>query len=286
MKKPLVLMLALILVFPFAACTPNSPPDVDLVEDIEGTETENTGDAEVDNSWVRIQTRGYFILGLDDDFPPMGYRDANNEIVGFDIDMAMAVANYLGIEVELRPVAWSTVIGSLTEGDIDCIWNGMRVTAELLAQIDITNPYVNSSQIVVVPANSAITGLAGLAGKTVGTQAGSSALTALNTKPEVYNSFARLREYEAFTIAMMELDAGRLDAVVIDAIAFYGEFNLKSPGTYSVLEENFASEEMAVGVRMEDNAWTDKLNEAMSALKADGTAAQISIKWFGEDIVI
>lgn len=243
--------------------------------------------AGTDDSWQKIQNKGYFILGLDDGFPPMGFRDENNEIVGFDIDMAKAVAEYLGVEVQLKPVIWDTVILSLTSGEIDCIWNGMSVTPTRLEQIDVSSPYVNSDQIIVTLAGSALKTKADLAGKTVGTQMGSSTLTALDSDPATRDSFKdTLRQYSTFTEAMMDLENGRLDAVVIDSIAFYGDFNVKAPGSFAVMEENFGTEDMAIGVRKEDNAWTDKLNEAMDALKANGKAAEISTKWFGENIVI
>ncbi|MDO4582116.1 MAG: amino acid ABC transporter substrate-binding protein [Bacillota bacterium] len=280
MKKLMIIMLALMLVFAFAACAAEEPAAA------EDPAVEDPAAESADDSWTRIQEQGYFILGLDDSFPPMGFRDENNEIVGFDIDMANAVAEYLGVSVELKPVVWATVITSLTSGEIDCIWNGMSVTEERLQQIDVSEPYVNSDQIIVVPAGSDIATKADMAGKIVGTQMGSSTIAALDNDPDTKASFGELKEYDTFTAAMMDLDAGRLDAVVIDGIAFYGDFNVKSPGAYTVLEENFASEQMAIGVRKEDDAWTDKLNEAMNALKADGTAAEISIKWFGEDIVI
>jgi polar amino acid transport system substrate-binding protein len=120
----------------------------------------------------------------------------------------------------------------------------------------------------------------------VGTQMGSSTLDALDTDPETRDSFGELREYATFTQAMMDLDNKRLDAVVIDGIAFYGDFNVKSPGSYSVLEENFGSEEMAVGLRTSDAAWIDKINEAFAYLRSSGKAAEISIRWFGDDILI
>jgi polar amino acid transport system substrate-binding protein len=85
---------------------------------------------------------------------------------------------------------------------------------------------------------------------------------------------------------MMDLDNKRLDAVVIDGIAFFGDFNVKSPGSYSVLEENFGEEEMAVGLRQSDDAWIAKINEAFDYLRSSGIAAEISTKWFGADILI
>ena len=239
-----------------------------------------------DGSWDKIQSNGKFILGLDDSFPPMGYRDENNEIVGFDIDMAKAAAEYLGVEVELKPVIWDTVLLSLNSGEIDCVWNGMSVTEERKKEITFSKSYVNSDQIVVTLKDSDIKAKADLAGMVVGTQMGSSTIDALDAEPQVRDSFGELREYATFTEAMMDLDNRRLDAVVIDGIAFYGDFNVKSPDSYSVLGENFGREEMAIGLRQTDGAWIAKINEALDYLRSSGKAAEISVKWFGEDILI
>ena len=242
--------------------------------------------AAADGSWEKIKLNGKFVLGLDDEFPPMGFRDDNNEIVGFDIEMAKAAAEYLGVEVELKPVIWDTVLLSLNGGEIDCVWNGMSVTDARKKEITFSKSYVNSDQIIVTPAGSGIKTKADMAGKTVGTQMGSSTLDALDTDPATRDSFGELREYETFTKAMMDLDNGRLDAVVIDGIAFYGDFNVKAPDAYSVLSENFGSEEMAVGLRQTDSEWINKVNEALNYLKSSGKAAEISVKWFGADILI
>jgi polar amino acid transport system substrate-binding protein len=239
-----------------------------------------------DGSWDKIRQNGKFVLGLDDEFPPMGFRDDSNEIVGFDIDMAKAAAEYLGVEVELKPVIWDTVLLSLNGGAIDCVWNGMSVTEARKKEITFSKSYVNSEQIIVTLAGSGIKTKADMAGKTVGTQMGSSTLDALDTDPATRDSFGELREYETFTKAMMDLDNGRLDAVVIDGIAFYGDFNVKAPDSYGVLADNFGSEEMAVGLRQADADWIAKINEAFEYLKSSGKAAEISKKWFGADILI
>ena len=277
MKKTWLLLAVMLLAFAVfaAACSTSEAP----ANDEPNTEA-------TDSSWEDIQAKGYFIVGLDDAFPPMGFRDENNEIVGFDIDLAKAAAEYLGVEVRFQPVVWDTVTMSLTTGEIDCIWNGLSVTEERKAVMDFSNAYVASSQIVVVKADSDIATLADLAGKTVGTQMGSASIDALDTQPEVKDSFGELKEYDTFVNAMMDLDNGRVDAVIIDSIAFYGDFNVNSPDTYKALDENFGEEMYAIGVRQADDTFTDKLNEALAAMIADGTAAEISNKWFGEDILL
>jgi len=276
--KKFVLLLAVMLMAFALVVTGCSNNDID--EPVDGD------DVVVDSSWDDIVAKGSFTLGLDDAYPPMGFRDENNEIVGFDIDMAKAVAEYLGVEVLLQPVDWSTVEMSLNTGEIDCIWNGLSVTASREEVMDFTDAYTTSSQIVVTLAGSEIATKADLAGKIVGTQMGSASIDALNAEPEVKASFAELKEYDTFVNAMMDLDNGRIDAIVIDSIVFYGDFNVNAPDKYAALEENFGEELYAIGVREADDAFTAKLNEAMAALKADGTAAAISEKWFGEDILL
>jgi polar amino acid transport system substrate-binding protein len=213
-------------------------------------------------------------------------RAAGNERVGQAVDTAKAAAEYLGVKAELKPVIWDTVLLSLNSGEIDCIWNGLSVTEDRKLEIDYGRSYINSDQVIVALAGTDIKSKADLAGKTVGTQLGSSTLTALDTDPQTRDSFGELREYATFTDAMMDLDNKRLDAVVIDGVAFYGDFNVKAPDAYSVLDENFGREEMAIGVRKADDAWTEKLDEALEYLKTSGKAAEISAKWFGADILI
>ncbi len=282
MKKIWLLLAIMLMAFALVATGCGAEDSADNGE----TGNNEEGNTAADTSWDDIVAKGYFILGLDDAFPPMGFRDENNEIVGFDIDLASAVAEYYGIEVKLQPVDWSTVEMSLNTNEIDCIWNGLSITEDRAKVMDFTDPYVASTQIIVTKADSDINTKADLAGKIVGTQMASSSISALETEPEVMDSFGELKEYDTFVNAMMDLDNDRVDAVVIDSIVFYGDFNVKNPTAYKALEENFGEELYAIGVRQADDTFTDKLNEAIKALKESGKAAEISEKWFGEDILL
>ena len=84
----------------------------------------------VDNSLNDVLEKGQFVLGLDDSFPPMGYRDENGEIVGFDIDCAREVCNRLGVELVPQPIDWNSKEQELMTGNIDCLWNGFTITEE------------------------------------------------------------------------------------------------------------------------------------------------------------
>ena len=124
-----------------------------------------------------------------------------------------------------------------------------------------------------------------LAGKTIGIQNASSAVKAVKAEPEIYESFKDMVEFTSNDEALLDLSAGRLDAVVVDEVV--GKWYIsKKPDTYQILEDNFGKEQFGVGVRQTDKAFLQELDKALDAMKADGTAAEISQKWFGENITI
>ena len=243
------------------------------------------GSAMAEDSLAQIQEKGKIVVGLDDSFPPMGFRDDNGEIVGFDIDLAKEAAKRLGVEVEFKAVDWDGVILSLKNGMIDVIWNGLTITPEREESIDFTQPYLENSQSIVVQTDSEIENKEDLAGKVVGIQLGSSAVSAVESEPEVLDSFQELRKFSNNTEALMDLQTGRVQAVVLDRIvARY--YMSQRPGQFIVLEDDFGSEKYGVGVRDGADSFRKALNEALDEMIADGTATEISKKWFGEDIVL
>ncbi len=223
------------------------------------------------------------VIGLDDHFPPMGFRDENNQLVGFEIDLAREAAKRLGMEVEFKPIDWSAKEAELNGKRIDVLWNGLTITEERRANIGFTAPYLENHQIVIVATNSPIKTKADLAGKVVGVQEGSSAVDAVKKDP----AGATLKELKQFgdnVTALMDLTTGRLDAIVVDEVVgrYYAA---KKPADYAVLEENFGTEEYGVGVRKDDTELLARIDRAMGEMKQDGAAAKISEQWFGKNIV-
>lgn len=224
------------------------------------------------------------VVGLDDNFPPMGFRDDKNNIVGFDIDMAKEATKRMGVEVEFKPIDWNSKEVELNSKRVDVLWNGLTITEKRKENIAFTNPYMENRQIIVVNANSVIKGKADLAGKIVGTQEGSSSVEALEKDAAALKSFKELKKYSDNVAALMDLKNGRLDAVVVDEIV--GRYYIaKKPGEYAILADNFGSEEYGVGLRKDDKELLGKLQKALDDMKKDGTSAKISKQWFGEDII-
>lgn len=237
-----------------------------------------------DTSWDDIKSKGKFVVGLDDSFPPMGFRDEKGEIVGFDIDMAKAAAEKLGVKVEFKPVDWDGVILSLNNKDIDVIWNGLSISEDRKKQINFSEVYLQNKQIIVVQKNSTINSKKDLSGKTVGLQMGSTSEKALNADTSTSKSLKEVRKYSNNTEALLDLSQGRTDAVIVDEVVgrYYIE---KKPDLYKILDDNFGVEDYGVGMRKTDTSFKEKLNEALDTIKNDGTADKISQKWFGKNIV-
>lgn len=224
-----------------------------------------------------------FVVGLDDSFPPMGFRDDKNEIVGFDVDLAKEVGKRMGMEVVLQPINWDTKELELDSGNIDVIWNGLTITDERKTAMDFSKPYLQNDQVIVVKKDSPIKTKADLAGKNIGVQKGSSAYDAFTADP-ISQQTASLNEYPENVSALSDLGIGRIDAVIVDSIvARY--YITSEKAEYVVLSESLSPELYGVGIKKGNTELQTQIQDALDAMIADGTAATISTKWFGEDII-
>ncbi|MDR0722315.1 MAG: amino acid ABC transporter substrate-binding protein [Treponema sp.] len=238
-----------------------------------------------DASLQNVLAKKKLILGLDDSFPPMGFRNESNEIVGYDVDMAKEVASRLGIELVLQPIDWNAKEQELNTGEIDCIWNGFTITEERKAALTFTKPYLKNAQVIVVKADAAYTTLQDLAGKTAGLQAGSSSVDALNDAADLKASLKEVIEYKEYLTALMDLEVGGVDAIIMDLVVANDNIN-RSGKDFRILEETLAPEEFGIGFRKGDLALANKVWETLEAMAKDGTVSRLTMQWFGADISI
>ncbi len=283
-KKALLLSLSGILTLGVVGCSGQTTNSVDNTASKKPSEsTETTVSEEVEPSTL---DQDVWIVGLDDSFAPMGFRDEKGEIVGFDVDLAKAFGEKFGKEIKFQPIDWSMKESELSAGNIDFIWNGYTITEERKEKVNFSNPYLNNQQVIVTLAGSDIKTKADLEGKSVGAQSQSSAVTAMEKEADLYKSFkgSKAVTFEDNNQALMDLEAGRIDAVVADEILLRYYIALKGAEKYAVLEEHFGDEEYGVGMRKSDQRMVDAFNTAYAELKADGTLKAISENWFSEDI--
>lgn len=282
MKKKIALILAgviLVLSLGLAACgTGSDTTDTDAAN---GTESAEGEKMVVDDAKVAAAANdGIFKIGLDPEFPPMGFRDTDGNYVGFDIDLAKEVAKRLGMEFEAVPINWDAKNMELGAGNIDCIWNGFTMTGREGDYL-WTSPYVSNAQVVVVKENSGIESEADLAGKVLALQQGSTAENALNSRTDIKDSLANTLFVADNVTALNDLKVGGVDAVLVDeVVADY--YMAQNPGLKTVA--SLAKESYGVGFALGNSALRDKVETTLQEMAADGTMKKISEEWFGKDI--
>jgi polar amino acid transport system substrate-binding protein len=285
MKKRLISLLVIaVMLLSFAGC--GTKDKASSSNNASGNNA-STGsdDASADNSLQYIQDRGKFILGLDDAFPPMGFRDDNNNIVGFDIDLAQAVCDKLGWELVTQPIKWEAKEQELSTKNIDCIWNGFSITPDRLQNLTMSKPYMENKISLVVVKDSAIKSQADMAGKKLAVQGGSSAAEALDLEDNkaFKDSLGEINEFPDYVTALMDLETGNSDAVLMDSVV--ANYMITEAGkNFVILDESLVAEEYSIGFRKGDAALCAAVENALKELKADGTVEEISTKWFGSDI--
>lgn len=242
-------------------------------------------EASSDQSLKKVQDKGVFVLGLDDSFPPYGYRDEDQNIVGYDIDLAAEVCRRLGVTLKCQPIDWNSKEMELDTGNIDCIWNGFTINEERLAKMAFTTPYVDNSQIVAVRKDSGFTTLKDLEGKVIGIQAGSSAAEALDEAADFKATLKTVVEFKDNLTALMDLEIKGVDGVILDIGV--AQEAIKNGREFVILDDAVASEQYGVGFRKNDVALRDAVQAALEDMVKDGTMKTIDLKWFeGEKSVI
>ena len=229
-----------------------------------------------------------FIVGFDAEYPPYGYKDDNGEYVGFDLDLAQEVCARNGWELVKQPIDWDSKDMELNSGSIDCIWNGFTMTGR---EDDYTwsKPYVDNSIVVVVKEGSGIEKKEDLAGKVVAVQADSSGLAALTDEEDneenlkLAASFSDLQQVADYNTAFMNLEAGAVDAIVVDIGV--ADYQLESRTGFAMLDDKIRTEQYAVGFKLGNEELRDQVQSTLDEMVKDGTFDDIAKKWDLSDMV-
>ena len=222
-----------------------------------------------------IKGKGKMVIGYTV-YEPMNYTDADGNFTGFDTELATAVCEKLGVEPEFVEINWDTKVVELDAKSIDCIWNGMTLTEDIMANTATTKAYAKNAQVVVVKESTAYTSTADLAGKTVVAEAGSAGEAAIQGDENLAKADYVSKSVQ--TDCLMEVAAGTADAAVLDltlANAMIGE------GTdYASLKivDELNAEEYGVAFRKGSDA-AAVVDAAFDALKADGTMQALAEKY-------
>ena len=217
-----------------------------------------------------VQGKGKLVVGITD-FEPMDYKNAEGEWIGFDADLARAFAESLGVKVEFTEIDWDNKILELNGKTIDCVWNGMTLTDEVLSSMECSRAYANNAQVIVIPADKVETypDIASMSSLNFAVEAGSAGEAEVSAIG--YNAVP----VSSQAATLMEVSAGTSDAAVIDALmaaAMVGEGTSYENLTYTF---SLNSEEYGVGFRKGSDL-AAALNDFMAAAYADGSMMTIA----------
>lgn len=232
-----------------------------------------------------LNTKDTLIIGFDDTFAPFGFKNEHGDYDGFDIDLAEAVFKKMEIQYKFQPIDWSTKETELNAGNIDMIWNGYSVTDEREAIVQFSEAYMANRQVILVPKESDVQSKSDLADKIVVTQSESTAEAAILKDKEFLSiiSGGEPITYATFLDVFEDLKYKRADAIVVDEtiVAYMLEQNGEAD-RYRILEEDFGSENYAVGFRKSDAKFVTAFNQALKAVIEDGEYDAIKAKWFAD----
>ncbi len=227
-----------------------------------------------------IKARGTLIAGVKDSQPPFGYVDEQSkQIVGFEIDLSKALADKLGVKLELKPITSATRIPMLTQGAIDLVAGTMTHKKEREDQIDFSITYFMTGQKLLVKKDGGIKSVADLAGKKVGSAKGStSEQNVKKAEPE-----CTVISFETYPEAFLALKQGKVEAVTTDESILVGIKNKDdNPEAWAIVGDYISPEPYGIGLPENDSDFRDFVNTTLMDLWTSGEYKKIYDKWFGE----
>ena len=240
------------------------------------------------NSQGDIPSGKVIVIGVDDAFPPLAFRDENGKLVGFDIDLAKETGKRMGVKFEFKPIDWNNKREELLSGNVDIIWNGLDITDERKEYMIFSNPYVEDRQIFLVKKGTAggIRSERDLTDKIIATQAGAPSETYVRQDKYLQNHAKEIKTFTKFGVALEALKNGEIDVFICDEMIARYETR-KNPGQLEIIEvKSDTPMKMGIGFRKEDTKLRDSVQKVFDEVIDDGTAKKISEKWFQADLII
>jgi polar amino acid transport system substrate-binding protein len=220
------------------------------------------------------------VVGSSATYRPFAYESPSKEIVGYDVDIIKAVAQKAGLQIKIVNTPWTGIFAALNNGDVDLVISGVTINDKRKQSYDFTMPYFEARQLIAVHKDSSVKSLKDLAGKKVGVVTGSTADDTASR--EFGKTNPDIRRFESTPVIISELANSGVDAAIGDngVIAFRVQEHKQLK---TVNDPSFPKEYFGIVVKQGNKALLEKLNAGLSAIKADGSYAQIYKKWFLAD---
>ena len=278
-KKILSAVLAAAMAAMLAACggssaaTTAAPAETKAAETkAEETKAEETKAEEAPAAELETVQKGKLVMVTNAEFPPYEFHD-QNAIVGIDVEIAGAIAEQLGLELEIEDIAFDSIIPEIVSGKADIGAAGMTVTEDRKQNVDFSDTYAHATQVIIVKEDSEIKGVADLEGKIMGVQQG--------TTGDIYVSGdygdEAVERYAKGMEAVQALAQGKVDAVVIDGEP--AKQYIKEVAGLKIIDESYTDEDYAIAIKKGNTAMVEVVNAALAELKSEGKLDEIVAKY-------
>ena len=238
----------------------------------EETKAEESKAEEAPAAELETVQKGKLVMVTNAEFPPYEFHD-QNAIVGIDVEIAGAIAEQLGLELEIEDIAFDSIIPEIVSGKADIGAAGMTVTEDRKQNVDFSDTYAHATQVIIVKEDSEIKGVADLAGKVMGVQQG--------TTGDIYVSGdygdAAVERYAKGMEAVQALAQGKVDAVVIDGEP--AKQYIKEVEGLKIIDESYTDEDYAIAIKKGNTAMVEAVNAALAELKSEGKLDEIVAKY-------
>ncbi len=231
-------------------------------------------DTKVDASGLKTIKAGVLTVGSDTTYPPMEFKEGD-KTVGFDVDLTQAIADKIGLKLDYQTTAWDGIFPALLAHKFDMVVSAVTITPDREKEMNFSTPYYKVDQTAIVKADSSIDSVSKLEGKIAGVQIGT---TGEMEAKKIAN--IKVNTYEDNMMAMEDLKAGRVDAVICDSIV--GDVYAKDNAAVKVGFAIPTNENYGLAFAKDTPELLTAVNAALKGLVDDGTFAEISKKWFGE----
>ncbi|MBA2862434.1 basic amino acid ABC transporter substrate-binding protein [Methanococcus maripaludis] len=221
---------------------------------------------------------GILVVGTDPTFPPFEEKNADGELVGFDIDLMKALGEKMGLEIQFVEQPFDGIIPALKAEKFDCIISAVTITDDRAKEVAFTNSYFDAAQVIAVLVDDeSVQSVDDLAGKVVAAQLGTTGEYEAQHYAEELGF--EIKSYEVMADAFIDMENGRVDAVVTDDGVAQRFLDTK-PGFYKVVGEPMTAESYGLAANLDNQELIDALNAALSEVKEDGTYDEIYAEWF------
>ncbi len=226
------------------------------------------------------------IVGIDEAFPPISFKDIDGSYAGIDIDWAKEVEKRSGVKMTAKPIEWDSIIPALLSKDIDIIWSGMGITPERAQKVNFVTYSKGPKGVAFTLASTQINSKDELSGKVIAVQSGSYQETDLKTGKIIpVNSWKEIRSMSTLPEAILDLKLGRVDAVIAgpDSANYYIQKTLNQAEKFKMVDVGYSEGQGGIALRKEDTTIQTELQKVVEEIIKDGTASKITLKWLGVD---